>query len=68
MKLDDVLKCGIKVKNINGTSDNSCQCSSWLEHWKIFSKINDRVTCVKNFCMKEADVGAHVQKSDNVTK
>lgn len=67
MKINEVAKPGIKVKNINGTSDNSCQCTSWLEHWRIFGGDNKSVTCSKNFCVKKADVGAHVQKSNNGT-
>jgi hypothetical protein len=25
------------VYNINGTSDNTCKCGSWLAHWKNYS-------------------------------
>ncbi len=24
----------MKIKNINGTSDNTCTCGSWLKHWE----------------------------------
>ena len=26
-------------KNISGTSQNNCNCGSWLEHWEKFSEI-----------------------------
>ena len=52
----------MKVKNINGTSENTCKCNSWLAHWEKFSgeKAN---TCVEASCMEKATLGAHVQKS-----
>ena len=28
----------MRVNNINGTSDNSCNCGSWLDHWKNYSR------------------------------
>lgn len=53
-----------KVKNINGTSEASCKCGSWLAHWKKFS--NQTVTyCVETTCLKTDLVGAHVQKADS---
>jgi hypothetical protein len=53
-----------KVKNINGTSDNTCKCGSWLRHWEIFS--NQKASfCSESACTKGATVGAHVQKSDS---
>src|SRR5690242_375654 len=29
---------GIKVNNVNGTSDKYCKCGSWLDHWKKYSR------------------------------
>ena len=52
----------MKVKNINGTSDNICECPSWLDHWKKFSKIELSNYCYEENCIQKPDVGAHVQK------
>jgi hypothetical protein len=24
----------MKVKNVKGTSNNNCSCTSWLKHWE----------------------------------
>jgi hypothetical protein len=56
----------MKVKNINGTSDNTCKCGSWLEHWKNFSGQLLPSYCPEQSCTKKPEVGAHVQK-DNST-
>lgn len=47
------------VKNMVGSSDNSCRCLSWLEHWSRFSGQQPSVCCVMG-CMNRAEVGAHV--------
>ncbi|KIX21855.1 hypothetical protein SY27_04005 [Flavobacterium sp. 316] len=55
-----------KVKNINGTSDNNCNCGSWLQHWKNYSgqKVN---WCSEIDCCEKTDlVGAHVQKANSI--
>ncbi len=56
----------MKLKNLNGTSDNSCKCGSWLAHWEKFSRKTISLCPVKT-CYDRAEVGAHVQKdtSDN---
>lgn len=57
----------MKVKNINGTSDNNCNCGSWLKHWEKFSR-QTTFYCQAIGCLKTDLVGAHVQKasgSDN---
>ncbi len=54
----------MKVKNINGTSENDCPCRSWLNHWKIFSQQAPGL-CAKNNCYNLAEVGAHVQQDSN---
>ena len=51
----------MNVKNINGTSQNTCKCGSWLQHWKNFSGQTAN-TCRASGCSKSAKVGAHVQK------
>ncbi|NTW87610.1 MAG: hypothetical protein HGB26_00450 [Desulfobulbaceae bacterium] len=54
----------MQVRNINGTSDNNCKCSSWLEHWKIFSGKYVPVYCPVSGCTETPTVGAHVQKDN----
>lgn len=50
-----------KIKNINGTSVNTCKCGSWLEHWKKYSN-QDVDYCSEITCLNNVDlVGAHVQ-------
>ncbi len=52
----------MKIKNINGTSDTTCSCGSWLKHWEKFSK--QTVTyCPVSTCYNKDIVGAHVQKA-----
>ena len=52
----------MKVRNINGTSNNICKCGSWLKHWEKYSgNITDY--CVEINCLEKATDGAHVQKS-----
>lgn len=58
----------MKVKNINGTSDNTCKCGSWLDHWKKFSRQSVPTYCPETTYTGKPEVGAHVQKdsvSDN---
>ncbi|MFC1756635.1 hypothetical protein ACFLZC_00535 [Patescibacteria group bacterium] len=52
----------MKVVNINNTSDNTCSCGSWLEHWKDFSNQSLPSCCPEKSCPNKPDVGAHVQK------
>ena len=51
-----------KVKNINGTTDNTCKCGSWLKHWEKFSGKTPNYCSEKN-CTQKDLVGAHVQKT-----
>lgn len=51
----------MKVRNINGTSDNTCKCDSWLAHWEKFSG-KKAYMCSAYGCTKTSLVGAHVQK------
>ena len=58
----------MKVKNVNGTTDNTCKCGSWLEHWKKFSGQALPASCRESSCTKGPDVGAHVQKDSSTDK
>jgi len=55
----------MKVININGTSDNTCKCDSWLDHWKKFSGQSLSKYCSEVKCMQGPEVGAHVQKDSS---
>lgn len=52
----------MKVKNINGTSQNTCKCGSWLDHWKKFGKTSLPAKCSEVSCSYTPEVGAHVLK------
>lgn len=52
----------MKVKNINGTSDNSCSCGSWIAHWKNYGGESIPTYCSEISCIGKDLVGAHVQK------
>ena len=55
----------MKVKNINGTSQSSCKCGTWLNHWKRFSGATAPTYCPVKDCLKKDLVGAHVQKDSS---
>jgi len=57
----------VKLRNINGTSDNTCKCGSWLAHWKKYS--GQVITyCPVSGCLERELLGAHVQKDDETDK
>ncbi len=50
------------IKNIKKTSDETCACPSWLEHWESHNPAGKKVTgCSVIHCPNKAEVGAHVQ-------
>ncbi len=52
----------ITVKNINGTSNNNCNCGSWINHWTRYSN-SPLVFCSQLKCTSmRLLVGAQVQK------
>jgi len=53
----------MKIKNINGTSQYTCRCGSWIEHWEKFSG-QRALYCAGIGCMEMNPIGAHVQKAD----
>ena len=55
----------MKVRNINGTSDNTCKCGSWLGHWKNYSGQSLPPYCPEKQCLQKPEVGAHVQKDSS---
>jgi hypothetical protein len=55
----------VKVKNINGTSPNTCNCGSWLDHWIKFSGQELPQYCSELSCVAKPELGAHVQKNSS---
>jgi len=58
----------MKVNNVNGTSDSSCKCGSWLDHWKKFGGGSVPTYCPVEQCLEKDLVGAHVQKDSSTDK
>lgn len=58
----------MRVNNINGTSQNTCKCGSWLDHWKNFSGQPLPTHCPESSCIRKPEVGAHVQKDSVIDK
>lgn len=58
----------MKVRNVNGTEDNSCKCGSWLEHWKKFGGGRLPDYCSEISCVGKPTIGAHVQKDSPADK
>jgi hypothetical protein len=57
----------MKLINVTGTSDKTCNCDSWLDHWETFSGQKATV-CGVNGCSKSDVVGAHVRKYGESTQ
>ena len=49
------------VKSVNGTTENTCHCESWLDHWKKYSGQRSNF-CVVRGCCDKPEVGGHVQE------
>ena len=54
----------MRVKNVSGISDDTCNCGSWLGHWKKFSGQPLPTFCPQITCVQKPAVGAHVQKDN----
>lgn len=48
------------VYNVKGTSERTCSCGSWKNHWVKVSGREWPVFCSESTCLNEAEVGAHV--------
>lgn len=56
----------MKLKNIKGTTKNTCSCYSWLDHWLKFTKEDSLPAfCAEQSCTRDPEVGAHVIKVDS---
>lgn len=51
----------MKVFNLKGTGDKTCECGSWVNHWEKFSG-RVAVICSASGCLSMCDAGAHVIK------
>lgn len=58
----------MRVKNINGTSQRTCKCGSWLDHWKNYSGQSLPRFCAEETCIDKPEVGAHVQKDSSTDR
>jgi hypothetical protein len=58
----------MKVNNINGTSSRTCNCGSWLEHWKEYSGQSLPMYCPTKDCIGKPEVGAHVQMDSSIDR
>lgn len=57
----------MRVKNLKGTSSHSCNCGTWLNHWKSFSGYyrispSEEIFCSVIGCRNKATDGGHVKK------
>jgi len=52
----------MQVKNLGGTSERTCKCGSWLNHWMAYGGGRYVGMCKESVCRNQATVGAHVQK------
>lgn len=57
----------MKIRNINGTSDTTCRCGSWLKHWENFSQRVKSPQCPVSHWSRTDLLGAHVQKGGGST-
>ena len=54
----------MQVVNIPDTSENTCNCESWIDHWERFSGL-EASRCSVIDCDNNDLVGAHVSIIDN---
>jgi hypothetical protein len=54
----------MKIKNLVGTSDETCNCDSWFDHWITYSR-QRAGACGVVACNNPATVDAHVRKYGN---
>ena len=53
----------MRVKNIKGTSNNTCICGSWLTHWEFFLIFHSHLgnCCSEKSCKIDQKLG-HMSK------
>jgi hypothetical protein len=57
----------MKVNNVEGTSDNTCKCGSWLKHWQKYGGAGTPSCSIVN-CGGTHIVGVHVQQDSATDK
>lgn len=55
---------GTGWKNKSDTSEQTCECSSWKQHWLNYSGKAWPDTCSVRGCNNKASVGAHIYNTD----
>lgn len=50
--------------NATGTTDDTCPCDTWKDHWKNNTDKSWPATCSVVNCNNSANVGAHVDNAD----
>lgn len=61
MKKVNSVEKSVKIKDANGTTDESCKCCSLIEHWELFSE-ERALKCAANTCNKVECHNAHIAK------
>jgi hypothetical protein len=51
----------MRVRNLAGTGDKKCACSSWLAHWENGAG-RKAALCAATDCTRRAVLGGHVQQ------
>lgn len=51
-------------KNKTGTSNRTCTCGSWKQHWINYTSKNWPSVCAVEGCNNNATVGAHIYNSN----
>lgn len=51
----------MQIQNAHGTSEKTCACESWLDHWEKFSGQKAKF-CGVTSCLNKDVVGAHVRR------
>jgi hypothetical protein len=54
-----------KVRHVAGTSDRTCGCGTWLEHFRKFTTGKTPLLCPVTDCFGNVEVGAHVYVLDS---
>lgn len=52
----------MRIYNTNGSTDVTCQCGSWLQHWLYYGGETLPDICPEADCFEPPEVGARVQK------
>ena len=63
-----MIKCIYKEwSNMRNTSERTCSCGSWKDHWKNYSGHRWPATCSVEGCFAEPVLGAHVKRDNDAS-